>query len=397
MTKEGNFDWIFGYDQLKDYFEETVLQLSVPKQLANVLVVGCGTSTLSQKLYCDSNFGRVVSIDYDSGCIDHMKQIHSSDSRVIVRDTNKNDDRNSVDDDTDNSREDSYDGVTITIQTVILTNFVVAEGCRNGSTTSVISGSNEGNSNSDSNSDSNIISNSNSNEGKLVWYRYDLVEDFNKPQNNELDIDQRFDIIVDKGTFDAIHVEGTVTTMLCNIHRLLKVQGVYLIFSINTEELLLDLLSMEEFHFSCRSLGFHDSTKKGNSDKSTNSTSSTYGTYGSDNKASGTPTVIICRKIAHNTEFDVRAIEDKEIAIQEKFFQLENPLLTKALEQEITTKFSNSGNKLELLAAYEIMFGSNSSLGYSYDLFLEDLESFELKERDSMTVEEALSFINSMQ
>lgn len=58
-----------------------------------------------------------------------------------------------------------------------------------------------------------------------------------------------FDLIVDKGTLDAVLVEGSVFQMLEIVYNLLNVGGVYLICSLHEKEMISSLLGIEELGF----------------------------------------------------------------------------------------------------------------------------------------------------
>ena len=52
---------------------------------------------------------------------------------------------------------------------------------------------------------------------------------------------------------------------------------------------------------------------------------------------------------------------------------------------------------ITLQEAYTVMFENEEFLEYSYDLFLEDIESFSLNRIGYMSTAEALSFLQTMQ
>ena len=58
----------------------------------------------------------------------------------------------------------------------------------------------------------------------LYWLKYDLAEPHRYQAASYL-IDDRFSLIIDKGTLDAILVEGSVSTTLSEIHRMLHFEG----------------------------------------------------------------------------------------------------------------------------------------------------------------------------
>lgn len=147
QVKVGTFDWITEFDDINGFLEPTFTGLGhISKSEVRVLVAGCGTSLLSIQL-ADSGFGEIVSVDNDSECISHMKNLHCNDQR-------------------------------------------------------------------------------------LQWFTYDMVDPSTTPildelSNNDLGL---FDMIVDKGTLDAILVEGLfhMTTYesyfaLCTVAAILRI------------------------------------------------------------------------------------------------------------------------------------------------------------------------------
>lgn len=72
-----------------------------------------------------------------------------------------------------------------------------------------------------------------SNDKRLNWHHYDIVERCGRDTDFFAET-TKFDVVVDKGTLDAILVEGSVSPMLTEVHRLMKRDGVYIICSIHT-------------------------------------------------------------------------------------------------------------------------------------------------------------------
>jgi hypothetical protein len=77
----------------------------------------------------------------------------------------------------------------------------------------------------------------------LKWVHCDLITGEGVDSNKSTLANDAFDLVIDKGTFDAVLVEGTVWPMLQQIFRLVKPGGAYVICSLNTEEFLQKLLS----------------------------------------------------------------------------------------------------------------------------------------------------------
>jgi hypothetical protein len=77
MSKVGNYDWIADFSEIK-HILTTELELSTKR----VLVCGCGTSKLSESVLNDFQCPLVVSVDNDENCINYMRSIHASDTRL---------------------------------------------------------------------------------------------------------------------------------------------------------------------------------------------------------------------------------------------------------------------------------------------------------------------------
>ncbi len=305
--KEGTFEWIVRYEDIKKFFSEPYSKITGNVSDLKVLVIGCGTSTLSESLVSTSGFGEVVSIDNDLECIKHMQSRHL-----------------------DNTR--------------------------------------------------------------LQWHQYDIVEDRGKPQHNVLDSDGYFDVVVDKGTFDAIHVEGSISPMLAEIHRLLKLGGVYVLCSINSPLLLEPLLSIADLQLNVE---LHEL----------------------DLSEYNVATVAVCTKLG-NEAIDEVGLAAREKEVADRYFQSEHPLLTEQDEARIRQEFSHqlgegvaaADGSLSVTDAHLILFGGlvaldcglgedlpSDLLAYSPELFEEDLSGFPLATAGRMTVEEALDFVRTMQ
>ena len=64
--KIGNFDWIVEYEDMQPFFGPLYTKIIEPISSQNVLVIGCGTSQVSEKLSA-AGFGYVLSVDNDRG------------------------------------------------------------------------------------------------------------------------------------------------------------------------------------------------------------------------------------------------------------------------------------------------------------------------------------------
>lgn len=204
-----------------------------------------------------------------------------------------------------------------------------------------------------------------------------------------------FDLIVDKGTLDAILVEGSITTMIIDIIRLLKVNGYYMLFTINEIDLLTDVFTYSALPFT---ITYANPLKTAKVTTLENGMKKTVG-----------GNVMIFQKTAYPISFNqaiyeqeafvikLRAHEDE---IMDEYFQTNTPLLTPEFESHIRTEFGllQPANIANFPDAHRILFGKfHTSLGYDHTLFCEDLQTFDLNEREQITLDEAIRFIQQMQ
>lgn len=289
--KEGFFEWIASYEDVKTYLQTPYLPVPIPEMKA--LVIGNGTSTLAESLVSDLSYPVVYAIDNDHGCTTHMR---SSFPTSIVQ-----------------------------------------------------------------------------------YHSYDMVDGL---QSTDVDTstlpptmteNHYFNVIIDKGTFDAILVEGSVASMLSEVLRLLDVNGVYVLFSINKSTLLDELFSFSQLYLDI----LHNETLV---------------------FSKQTITMMICRKKRHNQSLTIDDIANHEEIVMNAFFKMDAPFLTEDQKRKIQQQFQQSGSEgMELRRAYKILFEGKEGLGYDYDLFLEDLKSFDLLRSDKITFKEAMDFIDTMQ
>ena len=77
MTEEegayGNYDWIADYQAIRQFLTPEFLEVGLD---ARLLIVGCGTSTLSENLYA-SGFHNIVNVDIDAKQIELMRSVHA--------------------------------------------------------------------------------------------------------------------------------------------------------------------------------------------------------------------------------------------------------------------------------------------------------------------------------
>lgn len=230
--------------------------------------------------------------------------------------------------------------------------------------------------------------------GLLQWHVYDLVE--RTGSEAFFAEHQSFDLIVDKGTFDAILVEGVSYPMLCEVHRLLKPDtGCYLLYSIHSHELLLPL-------FGSPAVGM-EVVKMDELGRPPNANEADYEKGG---PSGGRGSLLLCRKTGAQP-LDPQALAAHEKEVMDFFYQEEQPLLThEALERaqaafrlELSSRHERLGwasDSLPLDVAHGIVF-SNEALGYSLEMFCSDLRSFPLNDAGLISLPELLAFVSAMQ
>lgn len=217
----------------------------------------------------------------------------------------------------------------------------------------------------------------------LNWMVYDMVDNSN---NSAILRDKSYDLIIDKGTLDAILVEGSVCTMLYDIHRILNVGGVYFICSLHSSTFLASLLEIDELDFRV----------------------SYYECKSMKNQGNIIGTIAICEKV-HDNVINIENLQKIETLNMDKHFQEDNPYLTNELQERISNEFTyyysqtnpnlvdNDDMAVPVEIAYKLMFTENDRLYYSFDLFLEDLNSFHCIGKDVLSLKEAIEFIRVKQ
>lgn len=205
--------------------------------------------------------------------------------------------------------------------------------------------------------------------------RYEVLDILTEDEPAAVRFDS-FDIILDKGTYDALLVEGSVAQVVENVYRLLRADGVYLLFSIHSVDFMknyfgnpfsgLELLLAEPMVL--------------------------------NGKVSHCSVTLLRR--SPSAAFDRRRFAELESDTLDQHYQTENPLLTPYMEMQLRTEFaslSDADGGLPLKRAFEAMF--DPALEYDFSLFLEDLGRFEppLSRPGFITLEEALRFLREMQ
>ena len=210
-------------------------------------------------------------------------------------------------------------------------------------------------------------------DSKLNWFHYDLVDQSGTDSNYFQQCgSNRYDIIIDKGTFDAILVEGSVSSMLIEVLRLLKVQdGIYVLCSINKLELLRNLFTLPMLGLCCT---FYDITCP----QPSRTSSSDSGV--SDLLVSAGSIVVVRKTSPHIVDLETLTLQEERI--MNEFFQLNHPLLTADNEQLIREKLkslTSSSHCYSMKDVYEHVINDILRIhvdDYPFGLFLEDVQSY---------------------
>lgn len=256
-------------------------------------------------------------------------------------------------------------------------------------------------------------------ESALTWMLYDMIECPEVPFKAEQLASQSFDIIVDKGSLDAMLVEGCISSMLCEVYRLLKPNGVYFLCSLHPPQLLQPLLGQHPLNFEVEfPLQCAETTPSpevsamvaaGNRQK---------------NIALCTKKVVGCSSSSgsisdNSVDIDMDAMLSTEEEVMQNFFQNEHPFLTEEKREQLQLYYDSKGSvPFSLREAHRIIATGGGQCGeslslsletsrsapdcdldYTFELFQEDLGDFELldAQRQRMTLDELFRFISIKQ
>lgn len=215
------------------------------------------------------------------------------------------------------------------------------------------------------------------NNPRLRWIYCDLTE----TGGAAIEALQRcgpFDLLVDKGTFDAILVEGSACEMLANAYNLLKFDGILALCSLHGTDLLTPLFATPSLNLQASVLPIRALSL-----------------------ASGS--VAVCRKRLEKANFvmNVETLRVEEAAIMDDYYKAQHPLLSDETESLIRRHFEarHSGGQTHVPVEelHALIFAPHEALGYTSELFLEDLCEYPLSLDGHMTLEELLAFLREKQ
>ena len=336
--KSGTYDWIVDFDAIETSLIDTLLTLGQQQQqlkqnyvFENSLIVGCGTSQVPQILV-------------ERGLMKFRNVGNASDP---------------------------------TAQTYIHFEHVVSVDILEDCIRHMIAQES-----STGNNDTNYI------RKRLTWLQCDMLDAeqiYYLIQSGRMP--SSYDFIFDKGTFDAILVEGVVHQYVINVYNLLKPSvGIFCMVSVHNEDFLSPFLSSPLFNFHV----VYSALPNGK-----------------------TGCIAVCVRKSSQL-LDELAIATLEENVMNNYFKEQSPLFSQQDIDAIMHKFNcgvgqnnsfeESDNyygcqqqRVSLHIAYDLLFGDKPELGYSYSLFLEDIHNFQLVEEGSMSAEEAVAFVKSME
>ena len=208
----------------------------------------------------------------------------------------------------------------------------------------------------------------------MKWITHDMIECFRVPISSDPYLQSHmYDIVIDKCSMDAMLVEGSVAEYFCEVHRLLKVGGVFVLCSLHPPNLIYPFLSLPSLEFV---IEYHKEIRK-------NESGECFGT------------IALCRKVKDGViDYSSAMIEEKQL--MDSHYQQLDPWLT--TEREILIRqLCASVHLMSLRDAHALINRIDSSLGYDFDLFLSDINNYSLSYEGNITLEELISFLKEMQ
>lgn len=238
---------------------------------------------------------------------------------------------------------------------------------------------------------------------------------------------EEFDLVLDKSTLDCFLCTDTAASnMLCNVYNSIRPNGLYIIVSFHSMELLRPLIadlpgSRWETHFHVIDRQVENLRRRHNPTPSscavsqsgrdipfTTQTSSTTTMCTRSTNLSATPgrnesnrtvNVIVARKLSSG-QVEADAVYDHVHKVNNIWFASLNPILTSKRQDCIAASFSFQ-KELDITTCYQILFTDNERENYDMTDFLSDWTAFlstnTALPNDVMTYETAMAFLREMQ
>jgi len=109
-------------------------------------------------------------------------------------------------------------------------------------------------------------------------------------------------------------------------------------------------------------------------------------------------TIAICQKVLSNNSIDLKELIKEEEEIMDLFYKNQHPLRTPEKEAQLYEIFNiTEFQELTIEEAYESVFANDDGLGYSLEMFMEDLKEFPLRRDGYISVSEMIQFLKEKQ
>jgi len=248
---------------------------------------------------------------------------------------------------------------------------------------------------------------------RLVFCKVDLVKDeIPYPPGH-------FDVVIDKSTLDCTLCSDEATAaLLCQVYRSLNADhGVYVVISFHHVDLLLPLLrdcpgtDWEVSHqVICREVedvvGNKSATHVSKpvrgvaADAANGESAWATGSFQPTEGYRTTVNVMICKRNGNGGgALDLEQVRHHVHETNDAWFQAQNPMLTRTRHDELQTVFKKCS--LELRTCYTVLFTDAEREHLTFEHFMEDWNAFleprPNLERDSMSFETAVAFLEEMQ
>jgi SAM-dependent methyltransferase len=242
--------------------------------------------------------------------------------------------------------------------------------------------------------------------------------------------DGGFDLVVDKSTLDCtLCSDRSSAALLVEMYRLLGPNGVYLVVSFHSKELMLPLLrdlpgadwrvdhfvmlrQMEDLNLTPQNIRTDhvyqpmDTILQSTEETCQPSPVWSTGTFKPDEQYRKALNVFLCRKQSSNqlalpsSRLDPEAIYEHVYRITDAWYQIHDPILTPRRRSQIEQDFAGRQH-VPLSEAYRILFTPEEREQLDYEFFLEDWGAFHQSHpdlpNDTLSLLTAFEFIEEMQ